>query len=70
MYFQGNYVLIYTLIRDIIFIEAINMSKKERLEKLFKEIEALKEDELHEVENAVRACKVVQTLRNTDIKTT
>ena len=45
------------------------MSKKERLKKLFKEIEELKESELYEVEVAVYACKVVQTLRNTEMST-
>lgn len=44
------------------------MSKIERLKNLFKEIEELKEKELYDVEVAVKACKVVQKLRNSGIK--
>ncbi len=44
------------------------MSKKERLKKLFKEIEELKENELYQVEVAVKACKVVQKLKNLETK--
>lgn len=45
------------------------MSKEDRLKKIFKDIESLKENELHKVEIAVQACKVVQNLKNAEFKT-
>lgn len=44
------------------------MSKEERLKKIFEDIENLKESELHKVEIAVQACKVVQNLKNAEFK--
>lgn len=45
------------------------MSKKERLKKIFKEMESLPESELQKVEVAIQACKVVQTLKKSEIET-
>ena len=44
------------------------MSKKERIKKLFEEIEELKENELYQVEVAVKACKIVQNLKKLETK--
>nr|UWF89298.1 MAG: hypothetical protein [Bacteriophage sp.] len=44
------------------------MSKKERLKKIFKEVESLPESELQKVEVAIQACKVVQTLKKSEFK--